>query len=138
MHVDSHRRVPIDPNMLKKDQVTGQVLGPSSGVFVPKPGEDGLSVYGDAELRASGYGPQDVAAAGRKPSVVAGIPTSTIESSDLLTTSDPTDEDRIGHAHRLIQGWEKLGSKAARRVARALAEASLCTHPEGDWSQVPL
>lgn len=138
MDVDSHRRVPLDPNMLKKDQITGQVLGPSSGVFVPKPGEDGLSVYGDAELRASGCSPQDVAAAGRKPSAVAGIPRSVIEDSDLFTVSDPTDEDRIGPAHHLIQGWESLGSRRIRRVARALADASLCTHPEGEWSQLQL
>lgn len=138
MHIDSHRRVPLDPNMLKRDQATGQVIGPSSGVFVPKPGEDGLSVYGDAELRAHGCGPQEVAAAGRKPSVVAGLPMGAVESMDLFTSSDPTDEDRIGPAHRLIQGWDKLGSSATRKVARTLAAASLCTHPPGDWSHVEL
>lgn len=135
LHCRAHRRVPLVPSMLSKDQATGKVLRPTSGAFRPDRDEDGLSVYSQL-LLGPGLGPADVAAAGRTASAVAGLREDVVTGLGLHFVSDPTDEEAIGHAHELIQGWAGLSVSAVRKRARDLANSALCTHPEGDWSDL--
>lgn len=137
--MDLHRRVPLDPNLLARDQVTGHVLGPSSAAFRPGRDEDGLSVYRDRLLRALGHGPARIAAAGSKPSVVAGLAAGAVDACGLAVLDDPLgDPQDIGPAHALVTGWNGLTRSQARRAAKALADAAVCTHPPREWSRISL
>lgn len=137
MNPDSHHRVPRQPSFLKRDQVTGVVIGPSSAAFAPHPGEDGLSVYRDNRLRADGYGARHVAEAGRVASLAVGFTDAVVLDQALRVTQDPQPEPAgIGPAHALIQGWEQLSRAKVREAARALAGSASCTHPDCEWARI--
>lgn len=139
MGSDSHRRVPLDPNLLVHDMVSQRVLYPSSAAFAPDPGEDGLSVYRESLLTECGCDAAAVAGAGIKKATVAGVTDVVVNSTDLHITPDPQPEPAdIGPAHALIQGWDGLSRKEARNRARALARSSCCLHPEGPWEAIQL
>lgn len=109
--------------MVYVDPLTGD-RRPTSGAFAVKPGEDGLSVYREHLLTASGLTVADVVTAAQN--LVVSLAVHDIRSTPPLDVRDdpwPPDVPEPAHprngAHALIVGWEEL-SRSERR-ARQLA-----------------
>lgn len=137
MEVDSHRRVLFDPNLLSRDQVTGRVLRPSSAAFRPSAGEDGLSVYRHHLLAQLGIGLERIVALEIGGGVVGGLAAADIAVHGLQIRDDPVGQPPdIGPAHAILIGWSSWSRKQVRRVAKALADCAVCTHPGGAWEDI--
>jgi hypothetical protein len=60
-----------------------------------------------------------------------------LETEMLWVTLDPEENPPcVGPAHALVQGWTRFTGQQQRKLARALAEASCCTHPDGPWNEI--
>ena len=126
--------MPVRPSHMAIDQISHRYIAPSSAAFRPDSGEDGLSVYRDKVLSSRGLGPQHVAAAGRVPSIVAGLIDAQIHVHGLAIESDPMPvPPDVSAAHALVTGWHSMSDKQSRRVARELARSAICTFPDSDW-----
>jgi hypothetical protein len=123
------------------DQISHRYIAPSSAAFRPDSGEDGLSVYRDKVLSSRGLGPQHVAAAGRVPSIVAGLIDAQIHVHGLAIESDPMPvPPDVSAAHALVTGWHSMrtaGLRTAtdsswRRTRRQVRDA------HGDEPELPV
>jgi hypothetical protein len=111
------------PAMVYVDPLTGD-RRPTTGAFAVKPGEDGLSVYREQLLAASGLTAAHVVTAAQN--LVVSLAVRDIRSTPPLDVRDdpwPVDVPEPAHprngAHSLIVGWDEL-SRSERR-ARQLA-----------------
>lgn len=114
-------------DMITTDTESGARM-PSSGVFKCRD-VDGVSVYLDSVLVQAGLGPADLLRA--PTNAVCSLRAGTARSNALGVVRDPwpPDTDDPSHprhaAHALVTGMNRLGSKAARRVARELARRAV-------------
>lgn len=115
------------PAMVFVDPLTGDQR-PTSGAFAVKPHEDGVSVYREQLLTASGLGVPDVVVA--PSNLVVRLTVADVRAVTPLDVQNdlwPTDVPDPGHprngAHALIVGWDGLGRNPRRAAQRALAEA---------------
>lgn len=123
-----------NPDQYATDSVTGESR-PTSAAFLPKSGEDGLSVFRHARLAAAGLDASAVALEAKHS--VFGLRTDEVRSLKLGVRDDPwpkdipdADHPRNG-AHALIVGWDAMSRSEVKRQARELAKlaATRLVHP---------
>jgi len=114
-----------NPDQYAVDQETGK-RWPTSAAFMPKPQEDGLSVYRRMKLEAAGLGASAVAT--RPEHIVFGMETGDVRAIKLGVRDDawppgiPDEEHPRNGAHALIVGWGGMTRGEIKRRARELAK----------------
>lgn len=102
---------------------------PTNAAFIPKPQEDGLSVYRRMKLEAAGLGASAVAT--RPEHIVFGMETGDVRAvkrgarDDAWPPGIPDEEHQSNGAHALIVGWEGMTRGEIKRRARELAKLPL-------------
>jgi hypothetical protein len=119
------------PAMVYVDPVTGE-RRPTTGAFLAKRDEDGVSVYREQLLVAAGLGPADVVTASQNLVVSVGV--ADVRSVTPLDVRDdpwPGDVPDPTHprnaAHALVVGWIGLSKSQRRERQLALVNAPSLT-----------
>lgn len=119
------------PAMVYVDPLTGE-RRPTTGAFLAKRDEDGVSVYREQLLVAAGLGPADVVTASHNLVVSVGV--ADVRSVTPLDVRDdpwPGDVPDPTHArnaaHALVVGWTGLSKSQRRERQLALVNAPSLT-----------